>query len=585
MSERVLQFVTKRYTALNAALLALMIAIAFRTPRLGSKLFSAASRALGLIVRKPAISVALVGFLALFGSAGISLLVHMPQPIIHDEFSYLLAADTFARGRLTNATHPMWVHFESFQIIHQPSYQSKYPPAQGLILAAGQLIGGHPIVGVWISIGLMGAAICWMLQAWLPLRWALLGALLATLQVGFSGAAVDGGDLMYWSQSYWGGAVAATAGALVFGALRRIIRRARVRDALLMGVGLAILANSRPLEGLVVSLAVAVTLVWWMFSKKAPALSVSIGRIVLPIIAVLAPTGAAMGYYNLRVTGDATRMPYHVYETTYVQRSAVLFDNQSRPRPMYRHKVMHDFYMGSGPVKRQHSAVPALRTSFNKAKQVWKLWKFYLGFVLTVPLVMLPWLISDNWMRFALLICGLEIAASASVSRMFPHYAAPVTGLVFAIVLQAMRYLYLCQWRGRRTGRFLAPMIPVLLIASLVPVLSQKMEGNPQAWDLQRARILDELERDGGRHLVIVRYGPKHSKQNEWVYNEADLDSAKVVWAREMDAGQNRKLLEYFSDRQAWLLEVNRDDSPQKLVPHPAGSGGDSDTVFRGEAS
>jgi len=568
MSERVLQFVTKRYTDLNAALLALMIAISFRTPHLGSKLFSAASGALGLIVRKPAISVALVGFLALFGSAGISLLVHMPQPIIHDEFSYLLAADTFARGRLTNTTHPMWVHFESFQIIHQPSYQSKYPPAQGLILAAGQLIGGHPIVGVWISIGLMGAAICWMLQAWLPLRWALLGALLATLQVGFSGAAVDGGDLMYWSQSYWGGAVAATAGALVFGALRRIIRRARVRDALFIGVGMAILANSRPLEGLVVSLPVAVTLVWWMFSKKAPALSVSIGRIVLPIIAVLAPTSAAMGYYNLRVTGDATRMPYHVYDATYARKPLFIFHNHGSSQPAYRHKVMRDFHMGA-PVKRQHSAVPALRTSFNKAKQFWKLWKFYLGFVLTVPLVMLPWLISDNWMRFALLTCGLEIAASAFVSRMFPHYSAPISGLVFAIVLQAMRYLHLCEWRGRRTGRFLAPMIPMLLIASLVPVLSQKMEVNPHAWGLQRARILDKLERDGGRHLVIVRYGPKHSKQNEWVYNEADIDSAKVVWAREMDAAENRKLLDYFRERQAWLLDINRDDSPQKLAPYP----------------
>jgi hypothetical protein len=112
-------------------------------------------------------------------------------------------------------------------------------------------------------------------------------------------------------------------------------------------------------------------------------------------------------------------------------------------------------------------------------------------------------------------------------------------------------------------------MIPVILIASLVPVLGQKMNVNPEAWNLQRARILDELQRGAGRHLVIVQYGPKHSKQNEWVYNEADIDRAKVVWAREMDAAQNRKLLEYFTERQAWLLEVNQDDSPLKLVPYP----------------
>src|SRR5688572_5458235 len=101
------------------------------------------------------------------------------------------------------------------------------------MLAAGQVLGGHPIVGVWLSIGLAAAAICWMLQGWLPARWALLGGILAALHPAL---------FLRWGQSYWGGAVAVIGGALVFSALGRIMRGPRICDALLMGLGLAVLA-------------------------------------------------------------------------------------------------------------------------------------------------------------------------------------------------------------------------------------------------------------------------------------------------------------------------------------------------------
>ena len=63
---------------------------------------------------------------------------------------------------------------------------------------------------------------------------------------------------------------------------------------------------------------------------------------------------------------------------------------------------------------------------------------------------------------------------------------------------------------------------------------------------------------------------PYERGYREWVYNEADIDRAKVVWAREMDIAQNRKLLEYFNDRSVWLVEVDQYDSPPKLLPYPS---------------
>src|SRR5581483_7075658 len=110
-----------------------------------------------------------------------------PRPAIHDEFSYLLQADTFAHGRVTNPTPPYWQHFETEYTLFRPTYASQYQPAQGLVLAMGQVVFGHPWWGVWISMGLMCGALCWALGEIVPPIWAFAGALGAALQFGIFG--------------------------------------------------------------------------------------------------------------------------------------------------------------------------------------------------------------------------------------------------------------------------------------------------------------------------------------------------------------------------------------------------------------
>jgi hypothetical protein len=68
-----------------------------------------------------------------------------------------------------------------------------------------------------------------------------------------------------------------------------------------------------------------------------------------------------------------------------------------------------------------------------------------------------------------------------------------------------------------------------------------------------------------GRQLIIVRYSSKHEIFNEWVYNDADIDNSKLVWAREMSPAENAQLVDYFKDRRIWLLKA--DEHPPKLEP------------------
>jgi hypothetical protein len=83
-----------------------------------------------------------------------------------------------------------------------------------------------------------------------------------------------------------------------------------------------------------------------------------------------------------------------------------------------------------------------------------------------------------------------------------------------------------------------------------------------------------ELERDlariGGKHLVFVRYGPRHSVDNEWVYNAADIDASPVVWAHAMREEEDAALRTHFRDRTAWRLEIDEDARRPVLRPDTA---------------
>ena len=52
------------------------------------------------------------------------------------------------------------------------------------------------------------------------------------------------------------------------------------------------------------------------------------------------------------------------------------------------------------------------------------------------------------------------------------------------------------------------------------------------------------------------------------MWNEADIDAARVMYARDLGPAEDEKLRQYYPGRTAWLLEP--DFRPPRLRPYPS---------------
>ncbi len=479
----------------------------------------------------------------------------VPTPNIYDEFAHLLVADTLRHFRLANPVHPLHRFFETFFTLQEPSYSSIYPLGPGLAMALGRAIFGTPWAGVLLGTAAFCSLCYWMLRAWTTPLWALIGGALAVIEFG---------PLSEWTNTYWGGSVAACAGCLVFGALPRLRESGRRRDAILLGAGLGLHLLTRPYESIFLLLSVILFFAPW---RRVP--------FKLAGVAALAalPAVALMLLQNKQVTGSWSTLPYMLSQQQYGVPTSLTF--QAAPVPHRELTPQQALEYQSQMSYRERNGETVLSYLLRLEYRV----RYYRFFFLPALYLVLPFFfLSLRKYRFVWVALTLLIFALGAnfYPFFYPHYIAALTCLFVLVSVTGLREL--CRL-PIPTGREAAWIILALCGAHFVLWYGLHLFDPPEmlpfeTWDVinhanpeRRIAINRDLADLPGQQLVIVRYSPRHIFQEEWVYNEADIDAARIVWARDLGRQQNEEALRYYPGRTAWLLEP--DAQPPSLTPYP----------------
>lgn len=485
-----------------------------------------------------------------------------PTPEIYDEFSHLLVADTLLHGRLANPPHPFPEFFETFFELQRPTYSSIYPLGQGIVLAVGRLLSGVPWTGVLIVAGAFCSTCYWMLRAWVNPSWALLGGFLAVIEFG---------PLNLWTNSYWGGALAATGGCLVFGALPRLRERWRNRDAALLGVGFAIHLLCRQFESLLLFAAIVLFLFPLLFR---PAHRPKLLRISAAAFAAVLPALFLISVQNRAVTHSWTMLPEQLSQYQYGVPTSLTIQQNPTPHLPLTPQQQLDY---SAQALTHGPDTDTLSRFLLRLEYRVRYYRFFFLPPLYIALIAFFFSLRDPRMRWVVATLLMFALGTNLFPYLLVHYLAALTCLFVLVSLVGLQQLGRLRIRNIEVGAEVARALVLLCIAEfavwytlhLVDSLAFYPILKYETWDAighgnnRRADVNRRLAAIPGHLLVFVRYSPHHIYQDEWVWNSADIDASRIVYARDLGQNEDQKLIHYFPDRKILLLQP--DDSPPAL--------------------
>ncbi len=490
----------------------------------------------------------------------------VPTPNVYDEFSHLLVADTLLHFRLANSAHPMHRFFETFFVLQRPTYSSIYPLGQGLMLAFGRLISGAPWTGVLCATGAFCTLSYWMLRAYVPPLWALLGGVLAIIEFG---------PLNLWMNCYWGGALPAVAGCLVFGALPRLrspwLRSvpARKRDAAFLGIGFGLHLLARPFESALLALSIILFCLLIPFCRPVWRL---VAKSVLIAAIAIFPALLLTLLQNKQVTGDWLTVPEKLSQFQYGVPTTLTIQQPAIPHVPLTPQQALEY---KAQVLMHGLDTDTLARFWVRLKYRVRDYRFF--FLPPLYLAALGFAFALRQKIYIWVAATLVVFALGT--NLFPyllvHYLAAVTCLFLLISVTGLRQIGKLRIRGLHAGADIARILILLCGAQFLLWYSIHLLESHHAplallqyetWDAinhrnpgRRIAAATEIAEQPGQLLVFVHYSSRHIFQEEWLWNAADIDASRVVFARDLGLSEDKELMRYYPQRRVLWFEPDTD--------------------------
>src|SRR6185437_9607736 len=356
----------------------------------------------------------------------------IPTPDVSDDLRYVLLADTLRHFRFANPPLPLSRFFETFFVLQQPTYSSIYPLGQGIALALGWTIFGDPWAGVTLSIGLLAVFLF--------------------------------GPLSQWMNSYWGGAISAIAGCLVFGALPRLAKKRRLSDAGLLGLGLGIQLLARPFEFIFLLLSAGLFFAPLLWKRRFPPVRI-VARLAVVALLAFIPAVALTLAQNKQVTGQWLTLPYMLSRYQYGVPATLTVQPMPVPHRELTPQQRLDYEIQSSV----HGKGPETIQSYlgRLAARV-RFYRFF--FYAPLYIAILLFLIRVREFRFAWVVLTLLIFAlgSSFYPYFYSHYIAAAACLFILVSVAGLERLSRVSIRERPTGYEAARVIVFLCAAQFL---------------------------------------------------------------------------------------------------------------------